>query len=243
MKISLVIPAYNEEAYLGGCLDSVLENAGGRLHEIVVVDNASTDRTAAVAASRPGVRVVHEPQRGSSAARHRGYLEATGDYIAFLDADTRMPPGWLDFVEEAFTAHPDAVSLSGPGKYWDATLPQRWVLNAIWWTCGPPSYRLVGYLLYGAHFVVRRSALDAIGGIDQSVDFYGDDTLLARQLSRHGKVLFRMPFFIYSSARRFSKQGLVRANFLYSLNFVWPVVFGRPFTTSHEDIRDDSSAG
>jgi glycosyltransferase involved in cell wall biosynthesis len=241
MRISLVIPAYNEEAYLGGCLDSVLAHAKGRFHEIIVVDNASTDRTSEVAASRPGVRVVHEPQRGLPPARHRGYLEATGDYIAYLDADTRMPPGWYDYAERVLAAHPDAVSLSGPGKYWDATLWQRCVLTAIWWLCGPASYWLVGYLLYGAHFVVRRSALDAIGGFDCTLDFYGEDTQLARRLSRHGKVLFHMRFFIYSSARRFSKQGLIRANFIYAVNFVWSVLFGRPFTSRHEDVRVDPS--
>lgn len=241
MRISLIIPAYNEEAYLGGCLDSVLAHARGRFHEIIVVDNASTDRTSAVAASRPGVRVVCEPEKGLLAARHRGYLEATGDYVAYVDADTRMPAGWYDYVERVFAAHPDAVSLSGPGRYWDANLRQRCVLTAIWWVCAPTSYWLVGYLLYGAHFVVRASALDAIGGFDRSVDFYGEDTQLARRLSRHGKVLFRMRFFILSSARRFSKEGLIRANVVYSLNFVWPVLFGRPFTRSHEDVRIDSS--
>jgi glycosyltransferase involved in cell wall biosynthesis len=242
MQISLVIPAYNEEAYVGGCLDAVLAAGRGRFHEIIVVDNASTDGTAAIAASRTGVRVVHEPQRGLLAARQRGYREATGAYVAYVDADTRMPEGWFDRVEAAFAATPDAVSLSGPARYWDAGPWQRLALAAFWWAFAPLTYRLVGYMLYGAHFVVRRGALDAIGGFNRSVDFYGEDTDLARRLSRHGKVLFDMRFFIYSSARRFSDEGTMRALLVYGINFVWPVLFGRPFTRTHKDVRTDPSA-
>ena len=62
-SLSLIIPAYNEEAYIGPCLDSVLQNAMGRFHEIIVVNNASTDRTYEVARARRDVRVVHTPDR------------------------------------------------------------------------------------------------------------------------------------------------------------------------------------
>ncbi len=232
-----MIPAHNEEAYIGGCLDSVLANAAGRFHEIIVVDNASSDRTAAVAAERRGVRVVTEPAKGLTRARQRGYLEATGEYVAYIDADTRMPPGWFNRVERTFAGRPDAVSLSGPAKYWDATPGQRLALSIVWWLSAPIAYRVVGYMVYGAHFVVKRSALEAIAGFDHEVEFYGEDTDLARRLHPLGKVIFDMGFVILSSARRFKKEGMLRTTFVYSLNFVWPVLFGRPFTTSHTDIR------
>jgi glycosyltransferase involved in cell wall biosynthesis len=237
LQISLVIPAHSEEAYIGGCLDSVLANAAGRFHEIIVIDNASSDRTAEVAAARPGVRVVTEPAKGLTRARQRGYLEATGEYVAYIDADTRMPPGWFDRVERTFAAHPDAVSLSGPAKYWDANAWQRFALSVVWWLSAPIAYRVVGYMVYGAHFVVRRSALDAIGGFDHGIEFYGEDTDLARRLHPLGKVIFDMRFVIQSSARRFKKEGMFRTTFVYSLNFLWPALFGRPFTTSHTDVR------
>ena len=239
MKVSLVIPAHNEEAFIGGCLDAVLANAAGKFHEIVVVDNASSDRTAEIAATRPGVRVVLEPDKGLTKARQRGYLETTGEFVAYIDADTRMPPGWFERAERTFAARPEAVSLSGPPRYWDATRLQRAVLSSVWWSTAPVAYRMVGYMLYGAHFVVRRSALDRIAGFDRDVEFYGEDTDLARRLSPHGRVLFDMRFVIGSSARRFIKEGIVRTNFTYLMNFVWPVVFGRPFTKTHTDVRPD----
>ena len=237
MKVSLVIPAHNEAAFIGGCLNSVLMNAAGKFHEIIVVDNASDDRTAEVAAGRPGVRVVYEPDKGLTRARQRGYKESTGEYVAYIDADTRMPPGWFDYAERTLTAHPEAISLSGPPSYWDANPWQRATLAAIWWSTAPIAYRMVGYMLYGAHFIVKRSALDKIGGFDRDVEFYGEDTDLARRLSPHGKVLFRMHFVILSSARRFKEEGMVKTNVTYLMNFVWPVLFGRPFTKTHEDVR------
>src|SRR3954468_7907238 len=151
MRISLVIPAFNEEAYLGGCLDSVIES-GGRFHEIIVIDNASTDGTAGVAAARPGVRVVHEPQKGLLAARQRGFLEATGDAVAYVDADTRMPKGWCEHADRIFTARPEVVGLSGPARYWDAPAWQRVFLSLLWYGSAPIAYRLVGYMIYGAGF-------------------------------------------------------------------------------------------
>lgn len=240
MRISLVIPAFNEEAYLGGCLDLVIAS-GGRFHEIIVIDNASTDGTSAVAAARPGVRVVREPTKGLLAARQRGYLEATGDAVAYIDADTRMPKGWFERAERVFSTRPEVVGLSGPARYWDATAWQRIFLGVLWRLSAPLGYLIVGYMIYGAGFVVRRSALDAIGGFNRSIEFYGEDTDLAQRLSRQGKVVFDMRFYILSSARRFATEGMFRTNLVYVLNFVWPVLFGRPFTRRHKDVRADLS--
>lgn len=241
MRISLVIPAYNEEAYLGGCLDSVIAS-GGRFHEIIVIDNASTDGTAAVAAARAGVRVVREPQKGLLAARQRGFLESTGDAVAYIDADTRMPKGWWERAHQALSTRPEVVGLSGPARYWDAKPWQRAFLAASWRLSAPLAYRLVGYMIYGANFVVRRSALEAIGGFNRAIEFYGEDTDLAQRLSRQGKVVFDMRFYIFSSARRFATEGMFRTNLVYVLNFAWPVLFGRPFTRRHKDVRIDTSA-
>lgn len=241
MRISLVIPAYNEEEYLGGCLDSVLAS-GAPFHEIIVIDNASTDRTSEVAAARPGVRVVREPKKGLLNARQRGYLEATGDAVAYVDADTRMPRGWHARAVDVLSSRLEVVGLSGPARYWDATRWQRFVLGFSWRVSAPLAYRIVGYMIYGAGFVVRKSALDAIGGFNASIEFYGEDTDLARRLSKQGKVVFDMGFYILSSARRFAKEGMLRTNLVYVLNFVWPVLFGRPFTRSHKDVRVGTAA-
>jgi glycosyltransferase involved in cell wall biosynthesis len=108
MKLSFVIPAYNEEALLGPCLHSIMAQlAQERVDaEIIVVNNASTDRTRAVAAAFPGVRLIDEPRRGLVRARQAGFVAATGELIANLDADTRLTPGWLAQVSTRFRRDP-----------------------------------------------------------------------------------------------------------------------------------------
>ena len=239
MRISLIIPAYNEENYIGECLDAVLKNAPGEFHEIIVVDNASTDKTAEVARSRSGVKVVHEPQKGLPAARERGRLEATGDLLAYIDADSKMHSRWAPMGKKIFSERPEIVSLSGPAKYWDANPVMALLLNLQWWLSAPIIYRVVGYMIFGGHFIVRRDALEKIGGFNKEITFYGEDTDLARRLSTQGKVLFRMDFYMYTSARRFQGEGWITTNVHYALNYFWPVLFNRPYTQTHKDIRYD----
>ena len=108
-KVSLVIPAYNEEKYIAACLDHAIKNSGGRFFEIIVIDNASTDSTSRIARGFPGVRVVHEPNKGLTSARQRGFLESSGDIVAYLDADTRLPESWFDVLEREFTDRKSVV--------------------------------------------------------------------------------------------------------------------------------------
>ena len=92
MELSIVIPAYNEEKYIGAAIESVQKYGNGVCKEIIVVDNASTDRTVQIANGYPGVRVVSESKKGTGHARERGFRESTGDVICFIDADTRLRP-------------------------------------------------------------------------------------------------------------------------------------------------------
>jgi glycosyltransferase involved in cell wall biosynthesis len=240
MSISLVIPAYNEEKQIGECLDAVLKNAPGKFFEIIVVDNASTDKTKEVALQRKGVRVVYEPNKGLTHARECGRLASSGDLIAYIDADTRMPVGWVDKVEKVFRTSPDVVALSGPSHFFDSTAWQNFVLIFLWWLTAPLAYRITGYMIYGAHFVAKREALQAIGGFDKNIRFYGEDTDIAKRLSKQGKVMFRMDFLIYTSARRFQHAGFLKTNFIYMMNFIWPVLFDKPFGGEYRDVRPES---
>ena len=101
MHLAFVIPAYNEEALIGKCVESVLaevKRTGRTGIDVVVVNNNSTDRTAEVAASYTGVRVVDEKQKGLVSARDGGFRATTAELVANIDADTIVPPGWLDGV-------------------------------------------------------------------------------------------------------------------------------------------------
>ena len=123
-RISLVIPAYNEEGYIRACLEHVFKNASGRFHEIIVVVNASTDRTKEIAESFIGVRVVLEDNKGVMKARQKGVDLASGDLIAFMDADTRVTAEWVDQIVTEFSGNENLVCLSGPYHFYDF---KRWL--------------------------------------------------------------------------------------------------------------------
>ena len=256
MLLSFVVPAYNEEAYLGACLESILDQTAGLEHltEIIVVNNASTDRTRDVALRYvrqygPRVRLVDESRKGLPFARQAGFLASTGSLIANVDADSRLTPGWVEKVLTTFRDHQankscsPLVSLSGPLVYYDLTERQRRLVHVFyliaWLTYAINKYVLrVGSMVQGGNFVLSRAALEAIGGYDTSITFYGEDTDIARRLHSAGKVLFTFDLKMLSSARRLKHEGMVTIAFRYALNYFWTTFFKRPFTREHVDVRE-----
>lgn len=228
MKISIVIPAYNEETYIGTCLDSVLKHVDTAVHEVIVVDNNSVDNTASVVESKSGVMLVREQQPGTSNARQAGAEAASGDVITYLDADCTIDANWLGQIERLF-ADEKVVFLSGPYKYTDSKKYPNWLLNSMWVVFGTLAYWLTGYVGNGGNCVVRKNALEVIGGNDRSFAFYGDDTDLAKRLHKVGKTLWQNKFNSYTSARRFDEQGL-RLYVTYFLNYWWTIFFKKPYT-------------
>jgi glycosyltransferase involved in cell wall biosynthesis len=109
---SVVIPCYNQGAFLREALDSV-RSATTRPVEVIVVDDGSTDDTAAVAASTPGAICVRQPNAGLAAARNRGLEEARGEYVVFLDADDRLAAGGIDIGAAALDENPGCAFVYG----------------------------------------------------------------------------------------------------------------------------------
>ena len=237
MNISIVIPAYNEENYIGDCLQSIIANRTDDILEIIVINNASTDGTAAAAKKFSGVRVVHEPQKGLTRARQRGLMEAKGDLIAYLDADTRMPPGWVATVKKEFAEHPEMVSLSGPFHYYDLPPSKKILAEGLWMLTAMPTFWMIGFMVLGANFVAKREALVQVGGFDATIAFYGEDTDIARRLSKVGKARFSMGFFVIGSGRRLLEEGVTRAFSRYAMNYFSTALRHKPLTQQHKDIR------
>lgn len=231
MKLSFVIPAYNEEKYIGDCLASIQKEMQGKDYgiEIIVVDNASTDRTAEVAGGFPGVRVVHESRKGLTRARQKGLEEAEGEFLAYLDADTRLPHEWFGIIEKKLFDDKSIACYSGPYRYYDGPKYYRTILGMLWKISAPITYRMVGFMVLGGNFVARKKALLDMGGFDTDIEFYGEDTDIARRISKFGKAVFDMDFFVYSSSRRFRDQGIVKISWIYAMNFIWQVMFHKPY--------------
>ena len=94
-------------------------------------------------------------------------------------------------------------------------------------------------MLQGGNFILRRSALEKIGGYDTSIDFWGEDTDIATRISKVGRVKFTFDFPIYTSARRFKKDGFLVAAWKYFINYVWVLLFRKPFLKEYEEIEED----
>ena len=248
MRLSFVVPAYNEEAYLPACLESILAQTRdlGDDVEIIVVNNASTDRTREVALGYPGVTVVDEPRKGLTFARQAGFAASTGELIANVDSDSRLTPGWVETVLTTFAREPKMVSLSGPFIYYDLSPSQR-VSVQIFYLVAFLVYAInrwvlrAGSMVQGGNFVLRRDALEKIGGFDTTIAFYGEDTDVARRMHQVGEVKFTFRLRMFSSARRLKKEGMLRIAGRYTMNYFWTTFSKRPLTAEYSDIREQTS--
>ncbi len=246
MKISFVVPAYNEEKYVGECIESIKREVEGSPYaaEVIVVNNASTDRTESVARSHAGVKVINEPRKGLVWARRAGYLASVGELIANIDADTRLTRGWLQKVMIAFSGDSNLVAMSGPFIHYDIASPRGRFLVRFWYWIVFISQGIMktlfgtGAFLQGGNYVVRRTALEAIGGYNTNIEFYGEDSDVGRRLVKVGKVVFTFKLPAYSSARRLKREGMVATAVRYTVNYVWGLIFGKSFHSTYQDIRN-----
>lgn len=241
-RISVIVCAHNEAQFIRPCLHSLL--AQSRVpDEILVINNASTDETAAVARQVPGVRVVDEPRKGLVVARETGRREARGDILVYVDADCRAPLRWLERVERRFAAAAGLIALSGPYRFYDWDWWGRTLIRAYDFTLAPATQLLVkhilgiGTILYGGNFAVRREALERIGGFDTSIEFHGEDTNVGRRLHAVGRVSLFYDCFLYTSARRYVAMGKGAVIRLYVRNFTSEVLHHRPKDRTHVDVR------
>jgi len=245
MKLSFVIPAYNEEHCLGPCLSSILKDASNTHDdfEVIVVNNASTDKTKEVALSFPGVKVVDENRKGLTWARQAGFLASTGDLVANVDSDNRLPSGWTARVLDEFSKNEKLVALSGPLDYYD--LPK--FMNAqvkLWYFLGYITYLFNHFIskkagmIQGGNFILRRTALEKIGGFNTGITFYGEDTDIALRMQKTGLIKFTFGLPIYSSGRRITSEGFLTTGFRYAINYFWVLLFKKPLHQKNQsDVR------
>ena len=130
--ISVVITSYNQARFLTDAIESVLAQTH-RDYEIVVVDDGSTDHTAAVAGAYPSVRYVYQENQGLAAARNTGWRACAGQFVVFLDADDRLLPSALAAGMSCFRLYPECAFVSGHFRYVNADgrflneFPQRYI--------------------------------------------------------------------------------------------------------------------
>ncbi len=177
--ISFVVPAYNEEKYLAATLEAIHGAAKpvGEPYEIVVADDASTDRTAQIAAAG-GARVVHVENRQIAKTRNSGAKVAQGEILVFVDADTRIDAAVLRAALDALRS--GAIG-GGAGVRLDHAPRYAHVITSALLT----TFRWLR-LAAGCFIFCRREAFDAVGGFDETY-FGAEELVISRALGRVGR--------------------------------------------------------
>lgn len=222
--ISFVIPAHNEARLLGRTLDALhaAVQALAMPWEIVVVDDASTDDTAMIAAAR-GARVLQVQCRHIAATRNAGAQTATGEWLAFVDADTQVDESVVRAAIDALAA--GAVG-GGAAVRLSDDAPRRARLAAAFFV------RVFRWLRIapGCFLFCTRTAFDATGGFDERY-YAGEDVAMSRALARQGRfVILREA--VATSARKLHTF-TAREHLALVLRFAWR---RRSLLTSREHL-------
>jgi glycosyltransferase involved in cell wall biosynthesis len=192
-QISAIICTHNHEEYLGAAIDSVLEQ-NFHSYEVVVVDNASSDRTRDIVAERlanPQLNYVYEPVLGLSVARNTGAKEARAPILAYLDDDAVASPLWLRAIYNAYQSN-EKLAIAG-GKVtllWpNGVTPPKWLSSELAGTLG--AYDLGNSIVQiknpqltprGLNYSIRRTFLEQVGGFDVNLGRVGRNLLSNEEL-------------------------------------------------------------
>lgn len=212
MKLSVVIPAYNEEKYLPATL-AALKEALESINdvEIIVVDNESADATRAIAESN-GAEIVDEREHNIGKVRNTGAKAAAGELIVFLDADTLVKPGLFEKIIEACA---DRRCVGGSvGVEYETPTGREWMrmFMMLWTFLGRLTRMRQGALQF-----CRREIFHELGGYDTTI-YVGEDIEFHWRLDklakgREGFTIFIEEPRVLTSSRRWEKMGLFRMIF------------------------------
>jgi len=236
--LSIIIPARKEEKAIGATVSRLASLQ--MLHEIIVSDDSSADRTSEVARAA-GARVVsftgerHAPGR----TRNAGAREAEGELVAFVDGDVVIPEPELFFKRACMHFNdPQVAGVCGPQR----ALPEveTWadrisfgILNA--------TLRFQNNLLHhgeasGKFMLVRKSAFDAINGFREDLITREDGDFFAR-LSKIGTTIFDPSLMVYHGARRAHKVGWARLWYTWLSNSVYFALFNKSLADDWTPVR------
>lgn len=205
MKISVIIPAYNEEEFIGRCLGSLIGQSI-KADEIIVIDNNSKDKTVEIA-KRFHVKIIKEKIQGMIPARNRGFDEAKYNIIARCDADAVVPHDWVERIKKNFSKK-NIDALSGPVAYTDhplitnTSIPSKFYLESLRFLSNGNRY-LIGpnmSLTKKIWMKVRKNVSLEDSKVHEDLD------LSINILNAKGKIGYDPKLIVNCSARRIAKN-------------------------------------
>lgn len=205
VRVSLVIPAYNEEHHLRQCLEAIAAQTVAPF-EVIVVDNNSSDKTATIAREFSFVRLLSEPRQGVVFARDAGFDAAHGDIIGRIDVDTILDANWVETVIHIF-ADSSIDAVSGSVRYDDMALSR--FASGVDLLCRRYLAHKLGreVYLFGSNMAIRRSAWQMVArDVCRSGGMHEDFDLAIHLTRRGGRVVFDERLHAAISVRRADTQ-------------------------------------
>lgn len=252
LSLSLVIPVYNEEFHLKACLESIAKQTA-KPKQVIVVNNNSTDKTVNIAKEYSFVTVIEESKQGQVFAQATGFNEVKADIIGRIDADTILPPDWVERVTAKFSDNSSLAAISGPPDPYDMKNHRKVAVKSfLFYHLG--SSRIAGHpLLWGSNTAFRSELWPTVRNELHYRPDVWEDYDLSFALAKHGRLLwdknliagcafrqFRNPivqqfkyqlkstrtFWLNTGILRTLLDGLLRSSIIFSLTFariVWYV--------------------
>ncbi|MEO5649364.1 MAG: glycosyltransferase [Ginsengibacter sp.] len=207
-QISIVICTYNRERYLPGSLDGLTQQTFDRTKfQVIIVDNASTDNTAAVTKrfikDNPGINIKYcfEKNKGLSFARNRGIKESESPIISYVDDDVILPPRFVEEVIGFFIKNRDAVGAGGKviPKYEDGKEPE-WISKYLMGFLGKVDYgnailqfdKTMKYPA-GCNMIYKKEILERAGGFNNELKFRSDDKYIFYKIKSISDEIYYLP--------------------------------------------------
>jgi len=219
-KISVVVPAYNEEDYLPACLAALKKQKFNGSYEIIVVDNNSFDKTAQIARDFD-CKVVFEPRKGVGSARQAGFAVSSGEIIVSTDADTIVPQDWLSRIAIEFKKDKNLAAFGGLYVLSSGSIFTRLIVFLFVY----PVHFLDrfyngGWNLPGANFAVRKTCFSKTGGFNVNLKI-NEEFDLSQRIRKFGKVKLSPCFLVKTSGRGY-EYGIISWFIRYG-----PITFSR----------------
>ncbi len=238
LTLSIVIPAYNEERYIGACLDSIAAQTITP-DEVIVVDNNSIDKTVSIAQKYRFVKILYEPRQHQVFAQATGFNAAKGDVLGRIDADSILPPDWTEKITKAFESDAALVAVTGGADPYD--VPAKWLGSVIFHGYIYVAGVVAGHrLLWGSNCAIRADGWRKIKHKVMMRPDIWEDYDMAFCLKHHGKigyipgnlvgVSFRAMHTTFS--RHFSYQLRSVRTFYYRANILRTALFCLQWTTA-----------
>jgi len=219
MKLSVIIPVYNEEKYIAKCLESIV-NQTQKPDEVIVVNNNCTDNTITITKKYKKnlpLKIIKEKKQGIVFARNTGFNKAKNEILARCDADSILPPNWIKKIKENFSKN-KIDGLTGPLIFYDLLVKTPIFTKSYLFLM---KILQKGEVLLGPNMAITKNIWEKIKNevCLNEKDIHEDIDLSLHILKNKGKIHYDWNLVIYASGRR-----IIKTPFIFFINYPWRLV-------------------